>query len=100
MQGYVRRTLPLWLRRLLTLVPAYVVITLSLDPSRTLVMTQVILSFCLPAALIPLVVFTSRRELMGGLVNRRTTTVVASVVAALIVVLNLVLVYRTLAGAS
>jgi manganese transport protein len=88
------------MRRLLTLLPAYVVIALGLNPSRTLVITQVILSFCLPAALIPLVLFTSRRELMGGLVNRQTTTVIASIVAALIVVLNLVLVYRTLAGAS
>jgi manganese transport protein len=100
MQGYLRRTLPLWLRRLATLLPAFVVIALGLDPSRTLVISQVILSFCLPAALIPLVFFTSRRNLMGVLVNRRTTTVVAASLAALILALNLLLVYRTLAGAS
>jgi manganese transport protein len=100
MQGYLRRALPLWLRRLATLLPAFVVIALGLDPSRTLVISQVVLSFCLPAALIPLVFFTSRRNLMGVLVNRRTTTVVAASLAALILGLNLLLVYRTLAGAS
>jgi manganese transport protein len=99
MQGYVRRTVPLWLRRVVTLLPAYVVIDLGLDPSRTLVISQVILSFCLPAALIPLVAFTRRADVMGVLVNRPATTAVASVAAALIMTLNLLLVYRTLAGA-
>jgi manganese transport protein len=100
MQGYLQRTLPLWFRRLVTLLPAYVVIALGLDASRTLVISQVILSFCLPAALIPLVLFTSRRDVMRDLVNKRTTTVLASMITALIVALNLVLVYRTLTGAS
>lgn len=100
MQGYLRRTVPVWLRRAATLLPAFVVIGLGLDPSRTLVMSQVVLSFCLPAALIPLVVFTSRRGLMGGLVNRPTTTAVAAAVTGLILALNLLLVYRTLTGAS
>jgi manganese transport protein len=100
MQGYLRRTVPLWLRRVATLLPAFVVIGLGFDPSRTLVITQVVLSFCLPAALIPLVLFTSRRKLMRGLVNRPGTTAVASLVTALILSLNLVLVYRTLIGAS
>jgi manganese transport protein len=100
MQGYLRRTIPLWLRRLVTLLPAFVVIALGLDPTRTLVLSQVILSFCLPAALIPLIVFTSRRDLMGVLVNRSTTTALAAIVGGLIVALNLLLVYRTLTGAS
>jgi manganese transport protein len=100
MQGYLRRSVPLWLRRLATLLPAFIVIGLGVDPSRTLVISQVILSFCLPAALLPLVAFTNRRDLMGGLVNRTSTTVLASLVAALILALNLLLVYRTLAGAS
>jgi manganese transport protein len=99
MQGYLRRTVPLWLRRVVTLLPSYVVIGLGLDPSRTLVISQVILSFCLPAALIPLVAFTRRPDVMGVLVNRPATTAVASVAAALILMLNLLLVYRTLAGA-
>jgi manganese transport protein len=100
MQGYLRRGVPLWLRRSITLLPAYVVIFVGLDPTSTLVVSQVILSFCLPAALIPLVLFTRRRDLMGNLVNRSTTTAVAAVVAGLIVVLNALLVFQTLSGAS
>jgi manganese transport protein len=100
MQGYLRRTLPLWLRRLATLLPAYVVIALELDPTRTLVISQVILSFCLPVALVPLVLFTRRRDLMGGLTNHPATTALASLVTGLILALNALLVYRTLAGAS
>jgi manganese transport protein len=100
MQGYLHRTLPLWVRRLVTLLPAYVVIAVGLDPTNTLVISQVILSFCLPAALIPLVLFTRRRDLMGDLVNRPSTTALAGVVAALIVGLNALLVFRTLSGAS
>ena len=100
MQGYLHRTLPLWVRRLVTLVPAYVVIAIGLDPTNTLVISQVILSFCLPAALIPLVLFTRRRDLMGVLVNRRSTTALATLVAGLIVALNALLVFRTLSGAS
>jgi manganese transport protein len=100
MQGYLRRQLPLWLRRAATLAPAFVVIVLGFDPTLTLVISQVILSFCLPAALIPLVWFTSRRRIMGGLVNRPVTTVIAATVTTLIVGLNMLLVYRTLAGAS
>jgi len=100
MQGYLRRQLPLWLRRSVTLLPAFIIIAIGLDPSRTLVLSQVILSFCLPAALIPLVWFTSRRHVMGDLVNRRTTTAIAATVATLILALNLLLVYRTVSGAS
>jgi manganese transport protein len=100
MQGYLRRGVPLWLRRLVTLLPAYIVIAIGLDPTSTLVFTQVILSFCLPAALIPLVLFTRRGDLMGVLANRPTTTALASGVTGVIVVLNGVLVFRTLAGAS
>jgi manganese transport protein len=100
MQGYLHRSVPLWVRRLATLLPAYVVIVIGLDPTNTLVISQVILSFCLPAALIPLVLFTRRRDLMGDLVNRPWTTAVAAVVAGLIVALNALLVFRTLTGAS
>ena len=100
MQGYLQRTVPLWIRRVVTLLPAYVVIALRLDPVRTLVISQVVLSFCLPAALVPLVFFTSRRRVMGALVNRAITTTLAGLVTALILALNLVLVYRTLTGAS
>jgi len=77
-------------------VPALVVIGIGLDPTRTLVISQVVLSFGLPFAIIPLVMFTRRRDLMGELVNKRTTTIVTSLIAALIIALNIYLVYDTL----
>ncbi|MBI2246853.1 MAG: Nramp family divalent metal transporter, partial [Armatimonadetes bacterium] len=67
MQGFLHRQIPIWVRRLITMAPALVVIGLGLDPTRTLVISQVVLSFGLPFALVPLVLFTSRRDLMGGL---------------------------------
>jgi manganese transport protein len=95
MQGFVRRRIPVAVRRLVTMVPAFVVIAAGADPSRTLVLSQVVLSFGIPFALVPLVWFTSRRDLMGSLVNARATTAVASLVAALIVVLNVFLLTQT-----
>ena len=86
MQGFINRTIPLVLRRLVTMVPALVVLGLGLDPSRSLVISQVVLSFGIPFALVPLVLLTRRRDVMGALVNRRLTTAVASRVAALIIV--------------
>ena len=91
MQGFIRRQVPIAVRRLVTMIPAFVVIAIGLNPTRTLVVSQVVLSFGIPFALIPLVWFTARRDVMGELVNRRVTTVVASVVAAAIVGLNFVL---------
>ena len=91
MQGFIRRRIPLWVRRTVTMIPAFIVIGIGLDPSRTLVISQVLLSFGIPFALIPLVMFTSKREIMGVLVNRRVTVAAATVVAALICGLNLFL---------
>jgi manganese transport protein len=91
MQGFISRQIPIAVRRLVTMVPAFVVIAIGLNPTRTLVISQVVLSFGIPFALVPLVWFTARRDIMGPLVNRRVTTVVASVVAAAIVGLNFVL---------
>ena len=96
MQGFIQRHIPIWLRRLVTMAPALVVIGLGLDPTRTLVISQVVLSFGLPFAIIPLVMFTRRRDLMGELVNKRTTTLITSLIAALIIALNIYLVYDTL----
>src|SRR5437588_8050597 len=87
MQGFVRRRIPIFVRRAVTMLPAFVVIGIGVDPSRTLVFSQVVLSFGIPFALIPLVLFTSRKDVMGPLVNRRATTAVAIAVAALIVAL-------------
>src|SRR6266498_4115051 len=95
MQGFIRRRIPLFVRRIVTMIPAFVVIGLGLDPSRTLVISQVVLSFGIPFALIPLVMFTSRRDVMGVLVNRRPTVAAAVVVAALISGLNIFLLAQT-----
>jgi len=100
MQGFVRLEIPLWIRRALTMLPSLIVVALGLDPTRTLVMSQVILSFGIPFALVPLVMFTSRRDVMGVLANRRVTTVAASGTAALIIGLNLFLLYQTFWGGA
>jgi manganese transport protein len=94
MQGFVRWRIPVWVRRLVTMLPALIVIGIGLDPSRTLVISQVVLSFGIPFALIPLVIFTGKREIMGALTNQRSTTVVAAVIAALITGLNIFLLYQ------
>lgn len=88
MQGFLRRRVPLPVRRLVTLLPALVVLAAGVDPTRALVLSQVVLSFGIPFALIPVVAFTRRRDLMGDLVNRRLTTAVAVVITALVVALN------------
>jgi len=95
MQGFIRRRIPLWLRRLVTMLPAFIVIGLGVDPSRTLVLSQVVLSFGIPFALIPLVMFTSRRDVMGALVNRRLTVAAAWTIAGLISALNIFLLAQT-----
>jgi manganese transport protein len=98
MQGFLHAHIPLWLRRGLTMVPALVVIALGLDPTRTLVISQVILSFGLPFALIPLVLFTRHRSIMHGLVNHALTTVAATAVTLLIIGLNGYLIYQIVSG--
>ncbi|QKV74719.1 Nramp family divalent metal transporter [Amycolatopsis sp. Hca4] len=98
MQGLLHKRIPLVLRRLVTLTPAIVVLALGADPSAALVVSQVVLSFGIPFALVPLIRLTADRSLMGEDVNRRLTTVAASVVAAIIIALNLVLIYLTFAG--
>jgi manganese transport protein len=96
MQGFVNRRIPLFLRRFVTMLPALVIIALGVDPSRALVLSQVVLSFGIPFALIPLVLFCRDRSLMGELVNRRSTTIAAWIVAAAIISLNVFLLQQTL----
>jgi manganese transport protein len=98
MQGFLRRKISVWLRRLVTMVPSLVVIYLGLDPTRTLVISQVVLSFALPFAIVPLVLFTRKRNVMGVLTNHPFTTVAASIVATLIIFLNVYLLYQTFFG--
>ena len=98
MQGFIRRQIPLFLRRAITMAPALVVIAIGLDPSRALVISQVVLSFGIPFALIPLLMFCRDAELMGSLVNRRVTTVIATLVVGVIVSLNVFLIYLLVSG--
>jgi manganese transport protein len=98
MQGFIQRQIPLFLRRAITLLPALIVLAIGVDPSRALVISQVVLSFGIPFALVPLVIFTSRRDLMGSLVNTRLTNVAAWAIAGVIISLNLFLLYQTFLG--
>ncbi len=98
MQGFLNYHIPVWLRRGITMAPALVVIFAGFDPTRSLVLSQVALSFGLPFAIVPLLLFTSRRDLMGPLKNARLTVVVASVVTVLILALNIFLLYEVFTG--
>jgi manganese transport protein len=98
MQGFIQRQIPLFLRRAITLLPALIILAIGVDPSRSLVLSQVVLSFGIPFALVPLVIFTSRRNLMGSLVNTRLTSIAAWAIAAVIICLNVFLLYETFLG--
>jgi manganese transport protein len=95
MQGFIARTVPIAARRAVTMAPALVVLAIGVDPTKALVISQVVLSFGIPFALIPLVIFTRRRDVMGALVNRRVTTAVAWLVALVISALNIFLLLDT-----
>ena len=96
MQGFIERSIPLALRRLVTMAPALVVLGVGVDTTNALVLSQVALSFGIPFALVPLVALTRRRDVMGSLVNGRLTTVAATTVAALVIALNVFLLVRQL----
>ena len=98
MQGFVGFRIPAWIRRVATMVPALIAIALGLDPTRTLVISQVALSFTLPVPVITLIMFTRNRAIMGSLVNKRLTTILAIVCAVIILFLNIVLLYQTFGG--
>lgn len=96
MQGFVHFYIPLWLRRAITMLPSFIVIIMGLDPTRILVMSQVLLSFGIALALVPLLIFTSNPALMGDLVNRRLITFLGWGIVVLVVGLNLWLLIATL----
>jgi manganese transport protein len=98
MQGFIARQIPLFLRRAVTMAPSLVVLGIGLNATDTLVVSQVVLSFGIPFALVPMLLLTRRKDVMGALVNRRLTTVVAGIVAALIICLNLFLLQQTFFG--
>ena len=98
MQGFIRRRIPLFLRRAITMAPALLVLAVGVNPSHALVLSQVALSFGISFALVPLLLFCRDRRLMGSLVNHRLTTAAATVVVAVIVALNLFLISQFIHG--
>lgn len=98
MQGFLHRQIPIWVRRLVTILPSIAVIGAGVDATHALVISQVVLSFGLPFALVPLIMFTRRRDLMNDLVNHPLTTMVSAIIAVLIVMLNIYLIYQTIHG--
>jgi manganese transport protein len=94
MAGFTNLRIPLMVRRGLTMIPALIIIAVGMNPTQALVLSQVVLSFGIPFALIPLVLLTCRRDVMGAQVNRRTTTIFAWSCAAMIVAMNVFLIYQ------
>ncbi len=97
MQGFVGFTIPVWIRRLVTMIPAVLVAAIGINPTNTLVISQVILSFALPLPVITLVMFTRRRDIMGTLVNKPLTNILAIACSVVILLLNIILLYMTFA---
>ena len=98
MQGLLNRSFPLLLRRVITLLPALVVLAVGIDPTKALVDSQVVLSFGIPFALIPLISLTSSARIVGSEVNHRLVTALGWLVASVISALNVVLIYLTITG--
>jgi manganese transport protein len=97
-EGFLDIKFSVFLRRLITIIPALIVISLKLDPLKILLLSQVVLSFAIPFALVPLVLLTRSKSVMSDLVNRRSTNYMAYVVTAVIIGLNLLLLYNQLGG--
>ncbi len=95
MQGFVGFSIPVWVRRLVTMLPAVVIVMLGTNPTETLVVSQVILSLILPMPMLALVYFTQRHDVMGSLVNGRLTSLLAAACAAVILILNILLLFKT-----
>ncbi len=98
MQGFIGFTIPIWARRLITMLPAIIVVILGVNPTATLVISQVILSFVLPIPVIALVIFTRRRDIMGTLTNTKVTTILAILCSVVILSLNVLLLYQNFGG--
>jgi len=98
MQGFIRRKIPLYLRRAITMLPPLVIIASGVNATYALVLSQVILSFGIAFALVPLVMFTSKRDIMGSLVNHRITTILGWFVVVIVVALNIYLLWETIFG--
>ncbi|WP_040209623.1 Nramp family divalent metal transporter [Neobacillus jeddahensis] len=94
MQGFVGFSIPLWIRRLVTMLPTVIIVAIGFDPTQTLIISQVILSIVLPFPIIALIYFTQKKELMGVLTNKRITTIFSSLFAIIILGLNVWLVLQ------
>jgi len=95
MKGFIGLSIPINIRRLVTMAPALIIIALGVNPMYALIMSQVVLSFALPFAIVPMLLITSRKDLMGSFVNKRSTKIAGWIITSLILSLNAVLVYLT-----
>ncbi|MEH7094214.1 Nramp family divalent metal transporter [Neobacillus vireti] len=98
MQGFVGFSIPLWIRRLVTMLPTVIIVALGVDPTQTLIISQVILSIVLPFPIIALIYFTQKKDLMGVLTNKKITTVLSSLFAIIILGLNIWMVLQIIMG--
>jgi manganese transport protein len=98
MQGFVGFTIPLWIRRLVTMLPTVIIVAIGVDPTQTLIISQVVLSVVLPFPVIALIYYTQKKDLMGVLTNKRSTTILSSLCAMLILGLNVWLIVQTVMG--
>lgn len=98
MQGFIGLSIPIKLRRLITMAPALIIIALGVNPMFALIMSQVALSFALPFAIIPMLLITSRKDLMGSFVNKRSTKITGYFITSIIIGLNAILVYLIFTG--
>jgi len=98
MQGFVNFRIPVWVRRLVTMIPAFVVVGMGVNATRALVLSQVMLSIALPLPMIALLMFTRRKDLMGQFVNRALTNAAAIVGAAVVLALNAFLIWEVIVG--
>jgi manganese transport protein len=99
MAGFTNFRVPLMVRRAITMLPALTILATGINPTSALVLSQVVLSFGIPLALVPLVMLTSRAQVMGSHVNRRRTTVCACACVAVIIALNALMLFQQLAAA-
>jgi len=98
MQGFVGFSIPMWIRRLVTMLPTVIIVAIGVDPTQTLIISQVVLSIVLPFPIIALIYFTQKRDLMGVLTNKRITTVLSSLFALIILGLNIWMVVQLFIG--
>jgi manganese transport protein len=98
MQGFIQRRIPIFLRRAITLAPALIVLGAGINPTDALVMSQVVLSFGIPFALIPLLLIARRKDIMGSLANPPWLSALAGVLGGLIILLNVFLLQQVFFG--